>query len=135
MSFSLDIYTLLAMALHACYTPMTFSCWKCPLSIIEHLPPAHHNLSVHSSVLKSIYQKLSEYLAPKQQKIIEMPCLSFASNSRAQQTAGLISYLLNKHAGDGFKISNQSNRAPCKIGTPEHKVAVDAAGGFPGKAE
>jgi hypothetical protein len=55
MSFSLAIHTLLAKALHACYTPMIFSCWKCPLSIIEHLSQAHHTLSVHSSVLKSIH--------------------------------------------------------------------------------
>lgn len=33
-------------------------------------------------------------------KITKTSCVSFAGNSRAQQNAGLISYLSNKHTGD-----------------------------------
>lgn len=35
-----------------------------------------------------------------------MPFFSFASNSRAQQTEEMISYLLNENSSDSFKIPN-----------------------------
>lgn len=80
---------------------MTFSSWKCIVFITEHLPQGTTLDSERAFKYPrvNILEVIRTYCS-KTEKLIKMSYFSFASNSRAQQTAELISYLLNKNSGD-----------------------------------
>ena len=103
----ISILWALQRFLHACYTPMTFSSWKCIVSITEHLPQGTALDSERVFKYRVNTLEVIRTYCSKTEKLIKMSNFSFASTSRAQQTAELIGYLLNKNNGDRvFKMSN-----------------------------
>lgn len=130
MSCSLDSHALgFTKSSHACYTPVTLSSRKCIVTTTEHLPRG----TTLDSECAVKYPRVGILAVIRTQlrnrKINQMSYFSFASNSRAQPTAELISYLLNKNRGDSFKISNQPNGAPRTMGKPKHNLGCRHGGG------
>lgn len=119
----ISILWALQRFLHACYTPMTFSSWKCIVSITEHLPQGTALDSEHAFKYRINTLEVTRTYCSKTEKLIKMSNFSFASNSRAQQTEALIGYLLNNNNGDRvFKMSNEPNRAPSNMEKPNHEL-------------
>lgn len=102
---------------------MTFSSWKCIVSITEHLPQGTALDSEHAFKYRINTLEVTRTYCSKTEKLIKMSNFSFASNSRAQQTEALIGYLLNNNNGDRvFKMSNEPNRAPSNMEKPNHEL-------------
>lgn len=109
---------------------MTFSSWKCIVSITEHLP----QIIISDSECAFEYSrvKILEVFAKHTQKLIKMSCFSFASNSRAQQNTELISSLLNKNSGNRvLKYQISLTEVSAKWKNLSTSWAADTAGGHP----
>lgn len=96
------------------------------------IPATRYNIRIRTYIQISQSQYIRSYqniLLKNRKKLIKTSYFSFASNSRAQQTAGLISYILNENSSDRvLKYQISLTELPAKWKNLSTSRATGAAG-------